>query len=1056
MVNNNRLSPKELGLIDLARENEVLQNHLLHNINDTKWFWALKEEGYFNHDKAPGPIPTDTEGLFTIPEWNVLAYLEKVSKVCDRPENREIAFELVKIILNVTNYKDASGYPKDNYRTWWYFSKILVNLNSIDIPNDLIGNISNWYISKFNTDMATRVLSSKLLPKLLQKDNDNLTKAELLVDVLTEYKRNEANLERLEYRCVADPYWLLDAFINKNIARDVGSLCSANLVIKLADKLKILFRLQYPVERYFQSNEKPFKKCKLVFFQFKDYEYQIKLESFAGGEELEFTDILFKSEVKWQEIYKSEISICKSLSDLEKIIELELENIRIKKDIGLSIPKEDISNIYEASWVDYSSIWIPSLAAWDGKHINRADEVIIAILLNILLSMAKVDHNKAIEIFELFRGSNYRYPIFRRIIIFIIDKLYDSFQYWFEKYFNEIAEGSLLDDPNGRNELFSLLKNNAMKFSQLFKKGLKKNILKGPTDIKKSENSKKRISYWRQRWYFALKELPEFNLLYENEKSITGEEVEMELGTTHTRIGPGPSPLSIENILNISNKEIAGFLREFRTKDHWKGPTIDGLGEVLKNSVMERPSKFTSDLSQFINSKYFYVYNILLGLLEAYKAKNDIDWDPVIDFMSSYINRPQFWSGVFLMKEDDEWYGTHHWVIGMCADIIEQIAIDKIRRPTEHNIEKAKKLIYSITGKCKSEPKLSNDNPVSVTLNSSYGKILGVFIQLVYRRINLSEDIKRSNKVLWLNDEKDFFDKQFSGNFIEPYVLFGRYLTTFFYFNSEWTRGKIVEFLDIRDLAIWSSFMYGYLSGGRVSTDNYISMRDHYLKTFTNYIMYENTDELLVQHIFFGYLHQLDEPGDNNLYALLLSEWNSKKIVVLIDLLWELKRDYKENKISDKEDQVVRIATELWNFAYNKYSEIERENMNENDYAIISELLRLSIYLPELNDYNVRLLMFSAPYANIGHNDHFLLEYISNLKDKGDPKETAMRIALILRNMTDGFLVEYMDKEFRNLIEFIFSSQNSKAIDTASDICNTYLEKNSYILKDIYDKYNPV
>ena len=143
------LLPKEEAVLQLIGENPAYENYFFKKVSDIKWFIPLKLKGYFLPEKAPKLISSDKEGYFIIPEWNVLPYLERVSEQVKIPGNEGYVDELLNIIREVTHYHKDNAKCLDNYRTWWYFVKILLNLPTEKINLDVIELVSIWLDSKF-------------------------------------------------------------------------------------------------------------------------------------------------------------------------------------------------------------------------------------------------------------------------------------------------------------------------------------------------------------------------------------------------------------------------------------------------------------------------------------------------------------------------------------------------------------------------------------------------------------------------------------------------------------------------------------------------------------------------------------------------------------------------------------------------------------------------------------------------------------------------------------------------------------------------------------------
>lgn len=137
------LTGPEKSALDLIQKGRAYENYFFNKTSKFKFFHPLKERGYFAPARNPGPIETE-KGFFSIPEWNVLPYLERLSKQIKPGENEDYIGELLAIIKAVSNAPDR----KDNYRTWWYFAKILVSLPNHRIADEVLELIPLWLDSR--------------------------------------------------------------------------------------------------------------------------------------------------------------------------------------------------------------------------------------------------------------------------------------------------------------------------------------------------------------------------------------------------------------------------------------------------------------------------------------------------------------------------------------------------------------------------------------------------------------------------------------------------------------------------------------------------------------------------------------------------------------------------------------------------------------------------------------------------------------------------------------------------------------------------------------------
>lgn len=244
------LEPKEQAVLNaLKTEGREYQNYFFSKIAkvaDLKWFRPLKEARYFDAANNPHPQESEEKGLFTIPHWPVLGYLEKVSIECSKPENRSYAEDLIQIIRNVT--RPINGEKADNYRTWSAFARIMANL-----PNDLIGLddialIGDWLASKFDSLLLGHELSRQLLPKFLRSSEPaDWEKAAKLVEVILPvrwvekvYGKDREFTEK-EAHTALDAYSLKELF-EKNatlLGRRAGKQVISGLIGRLEEALAL-------------------------------------------------------------------------------------------------------------------------------------------------------------------------------------------------------------------------------------------------------------------------------------------------------------------------------------------------------------------------------------------------------------------------------------------------------------------------------------------------------------------------------------------------------------------------------------------------------------------------------------------------------------------------------------------------------------------------------------------------------------------------------------------------------------------------------------------------
>ena len=177
------------------------------------------------------------KGSYTIPYWSALDYLERISKVCAKSENRRYAEELMRIVRDVTRPKD--GDRADNYRTWWCFTKIMSNLPTEVITLEDMDLVGDWLDSHFGTTLVDDELGRTLLPKLLQSPLENdWTKAAKLVAIVTRIHwvdRKYGEDVKIEPETVIEKYWLEELL--KSNAPLLGQKCGSEVIAILKGRL---------------------------------------------------------------------------------------------------------------------------------------------------------------------------------------------------------------------------------------------------------------------------------------------------------------------------------------------------------------------------------------------------------------------------------------------------------------------------------------------------------------------------------------------------------------------------------------------------------------------------------------------------------------------------------------------------------------------------------------------------------------------------------------------------------------------------------------------------
>jgi len=206
-------------IFQLVKNDPPLEDYLFRKLVSTEWLLPLKEKGYLSPDRNPAPRPAEKEGYYTIPYWNVLDYLERVSNQVTEKSDPKYAQTLMEIIRSVSNYRGEGGERIDNYRTDWIFVKIMTNLPTPFVKIRDIELIRDFLDSRWGFSLVASEIGKEFLPKLLK--NGEREKALKLLEIATSIKWVDKNGKE-EPVPLMEEYELNDLF-EKN-KRDVSNL----------------------------------------------------------------------------------------------------------------------------------------------------------------------------------------------------------------------------------------------------------------------------------------------------------------------------------------------------------------------------------------------------------------------------------------------------------------------------------------------------------------------------------------------------------------------------------------------------------------------------------------------------------------------------------------------------------------------------------------------------------------------------------------------------------------------------------------------------------------
>jgi hypothetical protein len=1046
-------------LPSLIDRDASLKAYFFSDLHNVDWFHLLNNAGYFSPNEAPEPQENrDDPGYFSIPEWPVLPYLVQVSEHAARTNNSALIADLLKIIHDVT-VPPHGAPPTDNPRTWWYFVKILIALPNIAVSTEALSLIPTWLTSEYHMTLVDSDICRGLLPKFLAEsavDVDDYKKATIILEGITTLTDHTTDVDpnghgsgRGRLKLLADDYWLSEVLVGKKLARQIGRLCSTNAVMMVADRL-------FDATSY-RFTEDPI--CAPLGSEPERRWFKIECD-----ELLMFRLSVFDSdplEVA-SEPLQAETSGC-PLHTADSFKEF-LDSVQIQDPLSAQLLQdEDPTRLFFRLFRSSSHVWIKSFDNRFSNYESDAEGALTLILLEMLLGRAEAQDAAILgstgSIIDQLLFGKYRPAIFTRIALYVIGRHWDKFYSHFWNLMDKPYSAYYFDDIEYEAELYSILEDQSIAggFPDDRLKRLVDIVEDGPAMRDTSENQ---TALWMQAWYSTLKSIEELAPRYQELLAKTQTEEDLYFRRSYVRVGHGESPLTLDELLSMSNHNIAAFCAGFRNNYHRRDPTVNALADVLGAAAQENPGKFVDDLDPFRESSYLFVYKLLTGLRETWKNRKTFDWELLLAFVRVYMDTRQFRNNE-LITPDDDWRATNQWIVGEVAWLLQDATVDDDWAMPEECHPAAEEILRSIVAN-HSETSLDDDlrsDPVNNTLNSTYGRVLTAIIYLSLRVARLESDSDEEGSAMrWPVSLKALFTQTVESSTPHSYVLIGQYLPQFLYLDRVWTEAHRDDFVKLPD-DMWYLFMYGYMFGNRQYATYYSEMIPHYERGMDQTEVEENWEKLFLDHLALGFMGSIPQFGLTNegFIGKLAHIGQHKKLCRIVEVIYRHPRHDGEVASIDRTSPGDKFL-ELWRLIDEKLKmEVGLGVPSADAKALLSELCKLTVWMPELTEEYCEWLMWAAPYANTRHNSVQFVEYLDYVSGRGNTtiEERAKYLAHIYLKMMQGYVPYHKEEHIQTIVSRIYESNEPETIDMANQIVDKYARSGFHFLRDIWDENNP-
>lgn len=192
----------------------------------------MRQLGFFEPSENPGPQPADKEGYFSIPPWEAVDFLQVAAVQAVERKDSESIDLILDVLRKVTAFEASSDDPKENFRTWNAFAKILAVLPLRTYEVDDVKMLATWLVSRFDQgSLVGTVIGGQLLPKWLASDDPGeIEKIAVAIECVTKFTWQSSSkgvADNLQAVSAVPAYWLGELF--KKSAATLGQKAGAQV-----------------------------------------------------------------------------------------------------------------------------------------------------------------------------------------------------------------------------------------------------------------------------------------------------------------------------------------------------------------------------------------------------------------------------------------------------------------------------------------------------------------------------------------------------------------------------------------------------------------------------------------------------------------------------------------------------------------------------------------------------------------------------------------------------------------------------------------------------------
>lgn len=729
-----------------------------------------------------------------------------------------------------------------------------------------------------------------------------------------------------------------------------------------------------------------------------DWEYDRALKeispSFLGEGKLKLIELLcYKLN---QTILIEERENDKTFSDLSYIWRGSIEDSDQNHDYGI---KDTIIN-----WIrDLSEELLTESPDLVGQLIDKLLEKPFPIFSRFALHLSRVQMDKT---------------LISRLVL--DQKLFDSLDVWHE-YACLIQAGYPILEAEDQQKLLDMI---AAETSA-------RNRDKNGSDIDEQANELSRYHY-----YYMIKDflVGDEKSLFDNLRTKFGD---FENPTFHSYTSSGwvgpTSPLSFEDLKNMSLTDLKVYLDSWQPSKQTFGPSIEGLGRELEKVVSERYLEFVDSLFILKLKEKTYVRSVIQGLSKLPEGAGVIKWEPILDYLLWASGQSDAESDIEFHPEDDKdpnWGWSRQ---AACRLIEKGLHSETNEIPFSLRGKVWSVLVYGISDPDpyveKEDKYTTNKNYYQTAINTVRGEALdGIMHYALWVKRSLGF-IKIDLPITQGQELFDILDKHLDINFEKSKAvraMYGKWIPWLLPLNRDWFRSKLDVLLPkepaLKDY--WAAALDANILYNGAYTNVFKELKEHYLLAIDRLELdeddsWEKVDNRLLEHLISLYISG-EIALDSEVMQRLYSKIDLKLKKRAVDTLGRMLASEK----SEIEQEVIDRLIHFWNFRVE-----EAKKLNEpKDRIELSEFgwWMTSSYLEDEWVLDQAILTL-----NLCHSitpDHILMDRLVSLSEKFPTKVAEVFRLIVEHRVSDYGFYGWLDKAEKLLVALMKTEMKDVAV----------------------------